>query len=150
MLLNGYLPQEMTKELRRMWIIELMDTDLWDGRLAGFTNVSSRGRGSTVVEKGEGSQHRHKSNSHVITALTQGYSWKQVDTVIELTEQKWMESDVEYGDAVHRLRRHEPLTREYIALLNSRVIRIPEASILPMSSSQTWPNLTRREWRSTL
>ena len=50
-------------------------------------------------------------------------AWKQVDTVIELTEQKRMESDREVADAVLRLRRHEQLTREGIALFNSRVIR---------------------------
>jgi len=50
-------------------------------------------------------------------------AWKQVDTVIELTEQKRMEDDKEFADAVLRLRLHEALTQEDIALFNSRVVR---------------------------
>jgi len=53
-------------------------------------------------------------------------AWKQVDTVIELTEQKRMERDKEFADAVLRLRVHEPLTREDIDLFNSRVVRSHE------------------------
>lgn len=46
-------------------------------------------------------------------------AWKQVDTVIELTEQKRMEGDKEFAEAVLRLRLHEPLTKEDIDLFNS-------------------------------
>lgn len=50
-------------------------------------------------------------------------AWKQVDTVIELTEQKRMEHDKEFAEAVLRLRLHEPLTQDDVDLFNSRVIK---------------------------
>jgi hypothetical protein len=50
-------------------------------------------------------------------------AWKQVDTVIELMEQKRMEADPEYADAVLRLRVHEHLMDDDIALFNSHVIQ---------------------------
>ena len=46
-------------------------------------------------------------------------AWKQVDTVIELTEQKCMEGDKEFAEAVLQLRLHEALTKEDISLFNS-------------------------------
>ena len=41
-------------------------------------------------------------------------AWKQVDTVIELTEQKRMERDKEFADAVLRLCLHEPLIQHRV------------------------------------
>ena len=49
-------------------------------------------------------------------------AWKQVDVVIELTEQKRMESDPVYASAVSRTRIHQN-TAEDVALYNTRVMR---------------------------
>lgn len=54
------------------------------------------------------------------------FAWKQVDTVIELTDQKRMEGDREFAEAVLRLRTHEDLTQEDIMLFNTRVLKSVE------------------------
>jgi hypothetical protein len=69
---------------------------------------------------------RHKQSGDEARSRHGRIAWKQVDTVVELTEQKRMESDPEYAKAVLHLRVHDDLTREDIALFNSRVIKSHE------------------------
>ncbi|KAJ7054735.1 hypothetical protein C8F01DRAFT_960856, partial [Mycena amicta] len=64
---------------------------------------------------------RDKSKSHNAYMARLGrMAWKQIDTVIELTDQKRMEGDPEYAAVVQRLRKHQ-CTDEDVVLLNSRL-----------------------------
>ena len=49
-------------------------------------------------------------------------AWKTVDTVVTLTEQKRMEGDKEYGDAVNRLRTRT-CNYDDVDLFNSRIVK---------------------------
>ncbi|KAL6309393.1 hypothetical protein BKA93DRAFT_746245 [Sparassis latifolia] len=49
-------------------------------------------------------------------------AWKQVNAVVELTEQQRMKDDPEYGDAVNRLRTRE-CTMGDVDLFNTRVVK---------------------------
>ena len=77
-----------------------------------YRPISKFSKGGRCKQSGEEARSRHGR-----------IAWKQVETVIELTEQKRMEGDPKYAQAVLRLRVHENLTDDDIALFNSRVIK---------------------------
>ncbi|KAK6997322.1 PIF1-like helicase-domain-containing protein [Favolaschia claudopus] len=63
-----------------------------------------------------------KSNERQYMARLGRLAWKQVDTVIELTEQNRMRDDLQYAEAVLRLRKRQ-CNDDDVALFNSRMMK---------------------------
>ena len=83
------------------------------------------------------SRYANQSNQEIQRRLGR-LAWKNVDTVVTLTEQQQMRSDPAYGDAVSRLRVHK-CTLEDVDMFNSRLMKSAvQADGVDMSKDENW------------